>query len=416
MPLHPYLWARQNLLRLAERLRDAPEDGLVGEGYHNMVRVKEIRQPFALLWGKWSGSYLIVRRTPKKDVIETIPRIWRDHESEVLQAVNSRLPYVPRCLEDGAGGRLSAFVRGRLLGRRVMAGGTYGSDRMTELATIFATLADVPKDSLPNLPDDWPVDTDTQGFLRWLVRFTEGVYWFNLSRFGRLFDGVGVPEDSVERFLATVPELTRRPFVLLHADAHADNFVVAPGKDGDRLVPIDWETAMYGDALYDLAVHLVRMRYGEQERTAMIGHWADAMRHRHPEVTDGLETDLPVYLDFERVQSVFTDVMRAATGLPERPGERDFSAAADRVLDAVRLAREVLGIEDPAPQRQAVESALREWHERERRMSSYVCGHEEGARGWGDSRGNGRGRPAGALVTGVLSGAIVGSLAWAVMS
>lgn len=118
----------------------------------------------------------------------------------------------------------------------------------------------MPRNDLPELPSDWPESGKSQAFLRWRAQFTaDVVHQPNLSRFGALFDAVGVPEDAVERFLASVPELTDRPFILLHTDVHADNIVLSPGKNGDRLVVIDWESAMYGDPLHDLAVHLVRM-------------------------------------------------------------------------------------------------------------------------------------------------------------
>jgi aminoglycoside phosphotransferase (APT) family kinase protein len=405
--------AHQSLVRLFAQIRHAAEDGFVGEGYHNTTRIRELRLPLALLLGKWPVSLLGVFRTPKRDAIESIPRIW-PREAEVLRAVNSRLPDVPRCLVDTGPWTLSSYVPGRLLEKEVPKGGTYGTPLMSKLADVFAALADVSKDELPQLPAYWPRDWDSQGFLRCQVQFTnDAVYGANLARFGALFDAVGVPEDAAERFLAITPGLTPRPFSLLHTDVHPGNIVLSPRKDGTRPVVIDWESAMYGDPLHDLATHLVRMGYIDAERDAMINEWLRAMRPRHPEATEGLEKDLPVYLAFEHVQSVFPDVMRAALKLPTRPTDQDFAVAADKVCRAVRLAREALDLGESPADLPTVGAALRQWHESERRVA-HACGQGEEGRGWKDLRKSGR--RVGGAVSVRLGGVVTASLTWTVVT
>lgn len=149
----------------------------------------------------------------------------------------------------------------------------------------------------------------------------------------------------------------------------------------------------------------------------MIELWARAMRRTCPEATRGLETDLRVYLDFEHVQSVFPDVMRASLKLPNRPTESDFAVAADKVCRAVRLARETLDLGESPADQATVETALRKWHESERR-GAHACGHGEGAREWDDLWTHRRRRRGlgGQVARGMLSGMLTAPLTWVAMS
>jgi hypothetical protein len=366
MSHHPPHRAHQALVRPFAELRRLGLKGEAVTGHHNDNRIGPLGQPLAFLLGVESGHVLAKFRKPF-DAIEVAPRVWR-RESTVLRAVRSRLREVPDCLADFGTWSVHAYVPGHAL-CDVTRQGRIGPDRLAELAGFFACLPDVPLSALPKLPADWPENGDSLGFLRWLARFAEErVYLVNRPRFGSLFEAVGVPYDAMRRFLSSVPALTGRPFSLLHTDVHRANVVVARTQDGERLFVIDWELAMYGDPLHDLATHLVRMDYDKEEHSLMVRLWADAMRRAgHAEATADLDHDLPHYLGFEYAQSVYPDVMRAAADLPHRPTAGDFARAADRVCRAVSRAREPLDLVDRPPlDRSTAEEALRWWHERDR--------------------------------------------------
>lgn len=362
-PLHHT--AHQALVRrLAEERRRSP-DGSIVTGHHNSNHIVSLGQPLAFLLGMGSGRVLAKFRTPFTTV-EVVPRIWR-RESEVLRAVSKQLSEVPRCLVDFGEWSLHAYLPGRVLSEEVPEG-PIGSWRLAALADFFARVASVPEQDLPRLPADWPQNNDSSGFLRWLGRFAEQrVHQFNQPRFGTLFDAVGIPRDAVDRFLRSVPELSRRPFALLHTDVHRANVVVTPDGDGERLSVIDWELALYGDPLHDLATHLVRMGYDKTEQELMVRMWADAMRSAgHADMTVDMDRDLKWYLAFEYVQSVFPDVIRAALALPDEPGERDLRLAAGLVCRAIHRAREPLAlVDEPLSEKEAV-AALRRWHSADR--------------------------------------------------
>ncbi|WP_328845330.1 phosphotransferase family protein [Streptomyces sp. NBC_00258] len=365
MPSPPHHRARQALVRRLAEVRRRSPDGATVTGHHNSNHIVSLGQPLAFLLGMGSGRVLAKFRTPFTTV-EVVPRIWR-RESEVLRAVSKQLSEVPRCLVDFEEWSLHAYLPGRVLSE-VVQEGPIGSWRLAALADFFARVASVPEYDLPQRPADWPQNGDSSGFLRWLGRFAEQrVYQCNRPRFGELFDAVGVPRDAVDRFLRSVPELSPRPFALLHTDVHRANVVVIPDGDGERLSVIDWELALYGDPLHDLATHLVRMGYDKTEQELMIRMWADAMRSAgHGDMTVDMDRDLEWYLGFEYVQSVFPDVMRAALALPDDPGEQDLRLAAGQVCRAIHRAREPLALVDGPLGEEAGVEALRQWHRADR--------------------------------------------------
>ncbi|NGO43333.1 aminoglycoside phosphotransferase family protein [Streptomyces sp. YC419] len=334
-------------------------------GHHNLNYIVALGTPLAWLLGEESGQVRAKFRFPY-ETVEVVPRIWRS-ESEVLRAVSNRLSDVPRCIHDFGTWSVHAFLEGCSLAEEAPVGEPVGTERLAAFAEFFARVADIPESELPRRPDNWPEDGDSAGFLRWLADFADGVHHRNLARFGELFDAVGVPSDAVGRFMDSVPDLAERPFALLHTDVHRANVVVTRQADNEYLSVIDWELAMYGDPLHDLATHLIRMDYDVDEYAEMIHLWKEAMcRSGHAEMTEDMERDLPVYIDFEYVQSVFPDVMRAALGLPAEPGHEDFARAARSVCRAMTRAWKLLMMEDAPVDEHTAEEALRAWHAADR--------------------------------------------------
>jgi hypothetical protein len=364
---------------LAEVQRRRP-GGVTVTGHHNRNYIAPLGRPLAYLLGAGSGQVRAKFRVPL-ETVEVVPRHWRS-EADVLRVVSERLSEVPRCLADFGTWSVHLYLAGSALADTTPKG-PIGRPRLEALANFFARLAHVPSHALPAPPDDWPSDGDSTGFLRRLARFTEQrVHLPNRPRFGRLFDEVGFPRDAVDRFLRSVPDLTSRPFGLLHTDVHRANVVVlTPTERGESLAVIDWELALYGDPVHDLATHLVRMDYDESERDLMTGLWAEAMRREgRPEMTSGLDRDLRSYLDFEHVQSVFPDVMRAALALPARPRETDFDTAAEGVCRALRRAWRPLALEGEPVDEPAAVRALRHWHTEDRSEEDVARDPKDGSK------------------------------------
>ncbi|MFG2501617.1 HAD-IA family hydrolase [Streptomyces sp. NPDC048441] len=331
----------------------------MAKGHHNFNYVVPLGWSLALLL-LMPFRAQVKCRTPLAGV-EVVPRIWPS-EAQLLKVVTRYLREVPRCLADFGDWSMHAYRAGQALSD-VNPDGPVDDELMRSFAEFFARTAGVPEGELPPRPGDWPRSGESQRFLDWLIDFTEErVHRPNRARFDTLFEAVGIRADAVTKFKENPhrPSLTARPFCLLHTDVHRANAVI----DGDELIVIDWELAIFGDPLHDLATHLVRMGYDKDEQSRMRVLWSEAMvRAGHEDMTAGLDSDLGVYLDFEYAQSVFPDVMRAALALGADADDDDFKAAASKVCRALRRAAEPLMLADVPDERQ-VARALREWQER----------------------------------------------------
>ncbi|MGW3134436.1 aminoglycoside phosphotransferase family protein [Streptomyces sp. NPDC001139] len=347
-------------VKIAHRLlenRRLRGGGEVRKGHHNTNYVLRTSLLLAVLLGV--APFVRCKYRVPLATVEVVPRIW-PREADVLRAVCRHLREVPRCLAVLGGNSLHRYLRGKALSEWNPNGGI-GDELMREFAAFFVRTAKVPVEELPERPRDWPADGDSDKFLNWLIEFTENqVHRRNLDRFGDLFAAAGIPHDAMQTFKKNHSGLTSRPFVLLHTDVHRANVVVRRG----GISVIDWELAIYGDPLHDLATHIVRMGYSEQERQQMIALWVEAMEGANlSSLTAGLHKDLDIYVAFEYAQSVFTDVMRAALGIPENPTDEHFESAGQRVLQALERAREPLGLGPyGVPVLGKLVQALREWH------------------------------------------------------
>lgn len=342
--------------RLGASLRSNP-DGRLLAGHHNTNRVVPLSWPLALLLGQPPFGAHAKFRTPLP-APEVCPRAW-PREADVLAVVSRHLTEVPRCLVDFGTDAMHEYRSGECLADLAPYGRPVSEAVMLDLAAFFARTAGVPGAELPPLPADWPVSGDSTGFLHRLAAWTElHVRRPHEARYGPLFDALGIPRDAMTEFGRRRPPLTSRPFCLLHTDVHRANVIV----DGAGICVIDWELALYGDPLHDLATHLVRMEYDADERERMVKLWADAMSAAGlAALTAGLEADLPVYVDFEHAQSVHPDVMRAVLTLPPDPADADFAAAAWRVCRSLRRAAEPLGLPE-VPDEDRATDALIHWY------------------------------------------------------
>lgn len=299
-----------------------------------------------------------------------------DSEELVTEELHGRLPHVPRVLRTALGAStvtLTEFIEGTTLDRLPSNAPHLPERFLRQLAELFAALAAV--DVGPFLAharpecacaESAPGERDSRGFLRQLAHFTVAhIYLADTARpeTAALFRELGVREETLRALPDRWPGLTPRPPRLLHADLHRKNLVV------DRrgaLWPIDWDLALVGDPLYELATHLHLMGYRPDQEADVVRRWSAAVG---PAAARGLTADLPHYRDFKRLQSVCTDVIRgtarvaeaAARGGPGAPvpaGALRRAAAGARA--ALAGARELLGLEK-VPPLVAVEAAYEAW-------------------------------------------------------
>ncbi|MFF3399206.1 phosphotransferase family protein [Streptomyces sp. NPDC002659] len=124
---------------------------------------------------------------------------------------------------------------------------------------------------------------------------------------------------------------------------------------------IDWELAMIGDPLYDLATHLHLMHYSRREEERITEVWRSAVESVRPGSSEGWRQDLPVLVSFKRAQSVYTDVIRTAVALGPgpKPNWQLLPRASRRVQLALKAAAEPLSLSEVPTLRQVMAAYLR---------------------------------------------------------
>ncbi|MEU3933897.1 aminoglycoside phosphotransferase family protein [Streptomyces sp. NPDC029044] len=352
----------------------AAELGQETGGHHNRNYLLPLTEGMARMVGGEAGACVTVRiRRP--DALPVVIRTWQ-HEADVLAAVRGVLPHTPRSLVERDGFSIHSFVDGVPLSSVCDYGKPVDTLFVKALAGLLARMAQVRRGALPALPSVWPRnDTDSQGFLRTMVHLADQqIRRPNRDGFGGLFAALGIPEDTLAGLAGRVPAMARRPYSLLHADLHRDNVIVSQAGD-PPLVCVDWELATYGDPLHDLATHLVRMRYPAHQWAEVVDAWAEAMQQVRPAAVSGLAKDLRHYLAFERAQSVFPDVMRAARSLEESFTQASLDEATAEVGRALEAAAEPLRLVS-VPKEGDVRRALFRW------LLSRTNG-DAGGRAWG---------------------------------
>jgi aminoglycoside phosphotransferase (APT) family kinase protein len=355
-----------------ELVSHAKTAGRLTRGHHNLNYIV----PLPPWLGPLTDHKFVMVRERQRSALPVVIRTWQD-EAGILKAIGGALPHVPRCLLKYGDIALMSYVDGVPLSSVCPNGKPVDQHLVRALAELLADMTQVGRKELPPLPQAWPRSSrDSRAFLRTLALATETqVRLRNWDRFGGLFAMLGIPADAMVRFAERVPAMISRPFSLLHTDLHRDNVIVSY-EPGPPLICVDWELATYGDPLHDLATHLVRMGYPEGQWDEAVDAWRSAMASRRPKAVNGLERDLRHYVAFEHAQSVYPDVMRAATSLGESFDQKDLDAATEAVYWALQAAEEPLRLKN-VPDEKAIERILFRWnvshgkrHSRDRAVSS----------------------------------------------
>ncbi|MEU6228724.1 aminoglycoside phosphotransferase family protein [Streptomyces sp. NPDC047042] len=338
-------------------VRQAPQLGVERGGHHNRNHVLPLPETVSHVVPGEAGSRVLVR-VRRADALPVVIRTW-ERESAILHAVQGVVPRAPKCLVSRPGFAIHSYVDGVPLSEVSENGKPVGAPVVKALAELMSQVSQVRRESLPSsLPRN---EKDGQGFLRMLAhRADRDIRQSNWAVYGGLFVALGVPADALIRMAQRVPVMARRPYSLLHADLHRDNVIVTCHNDPSSLASVDWELATYGDPLHDLAIHLVRMRYPDFQWNEVVDAWAEAMQATRPGAVNGLERDLPRYVAFERAQSVFPDVMRAARSLEKTFDQESLAEATSAVSAALKEAAEPLGLAD-VPSVAAIEQVLYRW-------------------------------------------------------
>jgi aminoglycoside phosphotransferase (APT) family kinase protein len=282
-----------------------------------------------------AGANLV--RIPIPDADRMDLHIWP--EPQVLAAVGRHLDCVPRlrCVSRRPPYQIHEWVDGTVLDDTAPKGTRVPEGAIDQIASFVAALAGVPLAELPPLPSDWPVAGDSAGFAARLLAITHGVYHGFHAQYAAMWRALGIPDDPFEPLELHL--LAPRPFRLLHTDVHRKNIIVR--LDG-TLVFVDWELALAGDPVYELAVHLHKMAYQPDEDESMLHAWVASCGAAG---MPGWSADLDRYLAHERVKSAIVDSVRYAKVVAADPAQ--LNARAANLALKLALARAVW--QDPRP-------------------------------------------------------------------
>ncbi|WP_329120584.1 aminoglycoside phosphotransferase family protein [Streptomyces sp. NBC_01465] len=282
-------------------------------------------------------------------------------EDQLLVALQGRISRIPGIAEVEGGFLLQGFIEGRTLGRGRLPSQALSRLHTGQLAQLFGELVSVKGDEFDHLERVCGQASGSPNeFLDRLIEFTEKqVHLKDDGHYVPLFGALGVPEGALSAFRERAGTLADRPFSLVHGDLHRANFIVDLN---GNLWTIDWELAMIGDPLYDLATHLHLMRYPAREELRITDVWQAAVERARPGSSDGWQRDLPVLRAYKRAQSLFTDVIRTALtlGPGSEPDRQKLPLSAWRVRRALALAAEPLGM-GRVPTLRQVMTAYSEW-------------------------------------------------------
>ncbi|HEY9330868.1 MAG TPA: phosphotransferase [Streptomyces sp.] len=287
-------------------------------------------------------------------------------ERELVRALQGSITRIPAVIER-EDLSLYTFVEGRTLGEICPPGQPLSARHSGQLGVLFGELVSIRPESVL-ASADWVAGRhpagwkdDSAAFLTQLIDFTDvHIYQRHLPRYHSLLRGLGIRDGALDGLRAAAGALVPRPSALLHGDLHRENFIV----DGrDDLWTIDWELAVVGDPLYDLATHLHLMDYPADQQAWITGIWCRAVEDARPGSSEGWETDLPVLRAYKRAQSVYTDVIRTALALGGLTAEqrlRQTARPVRRIERVLAAAHRTLGLtHEPSADR--VAAAYARW-------------------------------------------------------
>ncbi len=230
-------------------------------------------------------------------------RVW--DECDVLRAVSQHVDHVPRLLHASSHPpfQIHEFVTGRQLNEIAPRGTPVPKNVIPDVLDLFSQLATIQRDELPPLPTDWPEDGNSSEFGRMLSGITQRVFDENQRDFGALFRAFGIPDDPLASVSTAWSTMVPRPFRAVHADVHRQNMLMSPR----GVIFLDWELALWGDPVYELAVHVHKMTYLDDELAGVLSGWESTIE---PSAARSWQDDVTAYLRHERVKSAIVESIR----------------------------------------------------------------------------------------------------------
>ncbi len=278
-------------------------------------------------------------RIPMENADQMDLRLWP--EPAVLAALAPLTLPMPRVLHVSSDPRFTVleYVDGPVLNDVKPPGTDVGESVVRACADLLVRLEAADAEVAPPVPLGWPRSGETGRFASRLLALTLDRVAEAFAAHPALFRAFGFPADPLATIARAMPRMHARDFHLIHCDIHRKNIIVP-----DRTVVfLDWELSLWGDPVYDLAVHLHKMRYSATEDELLTRTWADRVA---PRFSAAWEADLAIYRAHETLKSAIVDTVRQIARLRAAEPESDTPDSWRYLTEKIGRAADVLLLDD----------------------------------------------------------------------
>lgn len=230
-------------------------------------------------------------------------------EKDVLKLLDEINVSAPKFIYSDPEGAflVESFIEGVLVDVRYPPGSPLPEAMIDEMVSVLASMSALrinPEQVKTYIDPAWPLDGVTEKFTRQLVLCSEKVFEQNYATHSEYYKILKLDNDPYAYFRERAKTLAKRPWQLVHGDISRGNAILDKNK---KIQLIDWQLALYGDPLYDIAKHIHMWRYLEAEKTLLIKKLKAVLPKP---LLVNFDEDLEFYLSLEALKSVITDTVR----------------------------------------------------------------------------------------------------------
>ena len=175
-------------------------------------------------------------------------------------------------------------------------------------------------------------------FYNFLIWKLGEVYGVLKDQYKAVYEELNIPDDIFHACIGDIYKLSKtRKFTLCHCDLHRHNIIV-DDKEG-TVHFIDWELSMITDPYYDVAVHLQKIRYTQEQEDLFLKCY---FKNKSDEEIKQALDEINLYRKLEAIKYAITDVVRIIED--KQDGGDSYGEFMVRYIDKLNKAYKVLGI------------------------------------------------------------------------
>ncbi len=252
------------------------------------------------------GVIYVVRVNRKLDEPDVEPRMYA--EAAVLAALRNADIAAPDIFHDSSehGFTVISYLPGQRIAD-LYPPGTQVPDSLIEfIGSTMSKLYRVERETLGTMlrQSPWPRAAGEDAFLPSLLSWLTKVYESASVAEKGCMRAVGLPTNPFDDRRFSLDNI-QRAFRLCHGDLQRENILAAPGELYSLL---DWEMAVWGDPLWDVASHMHRAAYPPDQEQSALQRLLGSCPNGTSSASDHHAYD--VYLKVEQYRSLVLDCAR----------------------------------------------------------------------------------------------------------